>query len=268
MGACEGKQSISDMTSIMWPLKYNIFGINVSMTTYEEALRLIIEAAKKGIPAIVDHMPVHGLIEASRDFHLKSMMNNFDIVAPDGQPVRWALNLLYNIKLPDRVYGPELMLRLCRRAAEVGVGIYLYGSHPHVLEKLRANLIQRFSSLEVVGCESPPFRSLTEEEDKATVEKINRSNAGIVFLGLGCPKQEMFAYKHRHSINAVQVCVGAAFDFHSKEKKMAPAWMQRGSLEWLFRLIQEPRRLCSRYFITNTLFISKLLWQLSGMNKF
>jgi exopolysaccharide biosynthesis WecB/TagA/CpsF family protein len=252
----------------IWPRKYNLFGVNVSETTYKEALCLIIRAAKKGMPAMIDHMPVHGLIAASQNPFLSSIMNSFNIVAPDGHPVRWALNFLHNSRLSDRVYGPELMLRVCRRAAEIGIGIYLYGSHPHVVEKLQTNLIRQFPLLQVVGCESPPFRPLTEEEDRTIIERINNSGAGVVFLGLGCPKQEVFAYEHRNSIRAVQVCVGAAFDFHAGNKKMAPTWMQRHALEWLFRLSQEPKRLWRRYFLTNTIYLFKFFLQLTGLKRF
>ncbi len=259
---------MKDKIRVAWPRKHNIFGISVSETTYDILLDTIIQATKQGIPAIVDHMPVHGLVTASRDPYFKSVMNGFDVVAPDGQPVRWALNLLHKTNLSDRVYGPEFMLRLCCRAAEIGVGIYLYGGQPHAVENLTSNLKRRFPSLQVVGCESPPFRPLTQEEDKATVERINSSGARIVFLGLGCPLQEKFAYEHKGKIKAVQICVGAAFDFHSGNKKMAPAWMQRSSLEWLYRLIQEPRRLCGRYLVTNTIFLSKLILQLSGLKKY
>jgi len=224
-------------------------------------------AAEQGRAAIVSHLS-ECLVPVSGNPSLRSKVNSFEIVAPDGQPVRWALNLLYGTKLPDRVYAPELMLRLCRRAAERGVGVYLYGSYPNVVERLRVNLLRQFPALQVVGCESPPFRPLTPEEDEATVEQINRSGAGIVFLGLGCPLQDVFAYKHRHSIKAVQVCVGAAFDFHAGNKKMAPKWMQRNGLEWFYRLMQEPRRLWRRYLIANTIFSIKLFLQLTGLKNF
>jgi len=120
----------------------------------------------------------------------------------------------------------------------------------------------------VAGVESPPFRPLTSEEDKAVVERINKNGAGLVFIGLGCPKQDIFAYEHRHNIKGVQICVGAAFDFLAGEKKMAPVWMQRNALEWLFRLFQEPKRLWKRYFFTNSIFIWYLFLQLTGLKKF
>ena len=254
---------MKDKSSGIWPRKHNIFGISVSETTYDILLDTIIQAIKQGIPAIVDHMPVHGLVTASRDPYFKSVMNGFDVVAPDGQPVRWALNLLHKTNLSDRVCGSEFMLRLCRQAAEIGVGIYLYGGQPHAVENLASNLKRRFPSLQVVGCESPPFRPLTQQEDKTMVERINSSGAHIVFLGLGCPLQEKFAYEHKGKIKAVQICVGAAFDFHSGTKKMAPKWMQRHALEWLFRLSQEPRRLLWRYFTTNTIFLFQFFLELA-----
>lgn len=258
---------MNDERQAQWPRKYNLFGVEISATTYEEALEVTMAAAEQGRAAIVTHL-AEGVVMLSSDPSLRSKVNSFEIVAPDGQPVRWALNLLYGTNLPDRVYSPELVLKLCRRAAEAGVGVYLYGSYPNVVERLRANLIRQFPSLQVVGCVSPPFRPLTPEEDEAAVEQINRSGAGLVFLGLGCPLQDVFAYDHRHSIKAVQVCVGAAFDFLAGNKKMAPKWMQRNGLEWLYRLMQEPRRLWRRYLVTNTIFLIKLFLQLTRLKNF
>lgn len=241
------------------PPKHNLFGVNVSQTCYKEAAELIMQAARERRPMLVDHMPVHGLIEASQDPSLNEKMNHFDIVAPDGQPVRWALNRFYKTDLSDRVYGPELMLRLCRQAEQEGVGVYLYGSQPLVLERLQQNLLRQFPNLRIAGAEAPPFRPLTPGEDQAAVDRINQSGAGLIFLGLGCPKQEHFAYDHRTQIHGVQLCVGAAFDFHAGCKKTAPKWMQRNGLEWAFRLMTEPGRLWQRYLLTNSLFMFKVL---------
>lgn len=240
---------------MQWPGKHNLFGVQVSATTHEEAGELIIRAAQTRTPAIMTHMPVHGLILASRDKTLKERMNQFDIVAPDGHPVRWALNHFYRQSLHHRVDGPGHMLKLCRLAEESGVAIYLYGSHPHVIEALKPNLTQKFPSLRIAGAESPPFRALTPDEDRAVIERINKSGAGILFLGLGCPLQDNFAYEHRDKINAVQVCVGAAFDFHAGNKRMAPDWIREHGLEWAFRMLQEPRRLVRRYVETNSIFL-------------
>jgi N-acetylglucosaminyldiphosphoundecaprenol N-acetyl-beta-D-mannosaminyltransferase len=245
---------MSTETSFHWPAKHDLFGVKATATCYDEAVAAIIRAAKKGVSGTVDLMCVHGLVMGARDAKFREVLNSFSIVASDGQPVRWALNLFHKTGLKDRVYGPELTIRLCKAAAEHGVPIYLYGSSPEVIEKLQANLRDKFPAIKIAGAESPPFRPLTPEEDAAVVKRINDSGAGIVFLGTGCPKQEIFAYEHRHSIKGVQLCVGAAFDFHAGKKKTAPGWMQKRGLEWLFRLTQEPGRLWKRYLVTNTLF--------------
>ena len=246
-------------SAIAWPAKYDLFGVKVSATTYEEAVRVIVESARRRAPAVVSLHAVHALVTASRDPALQRQVNTFKMIGPDGQPVRWAINLLHGAGLRQRVYGPELMLRLCRRAAERGVAIYLYGSTPEVLDKLCSNLKAMFPELIIAGAESPPFRSLTAEEQDEMVRRVNQSGAGIMFVGLGAPKQDRFAYEHRHRIRSVQVCVGAAFDFHAGMLKMAPQWMRRHGLEWLFRLVMEPGRLWRRYLVTNSIFLVKLL---------
>ena len=238
-----------------WPGRLELFGVRISPTRYDEVVRCVLRAAREGRGGAVALMPVHGLVTAVRDPDFRRRMNDdFDIVAPDGQPVRWALNLFHDAGLDDRVYGPELMLRLCRAAAEAGISIYLYGSTPDVVDKLKNGLPERFPGLRVAGAESPPFRPLTREEGAAAVDRFNASGAGIVFVATGCPRQEVFAADQRQKVRAVLVCVGAAFDFHAGAKRMAPPWMQRRGLEWLYRLWQEPGRLWRRYLVTNTIF--------------
>jgi N-acetylglucosaminyldiphosphoundecaprenol N-acetyl-beta-D-mannosaminyltransferase len=240
--------------TLQWPRKVDLFGVQVTPTCYDEVVASVIQAAREGRPGIIDLLPVHGLITAARDPSYRRRVNAFDVVAPDGQPVRWALNRFHKAGLADRVYGPELTLRLCAAAAGAGVAVYLFGATPEVVDKLKNTLLERYPGLRVAGTESPPFRPLTAEEDAAVVGRINASGAGIVFLGFGCPKQGIFASDHRDTIRAVQVCVGAAFDFHAGEKPMAPPWMQKRGLEWAFRLWQEPGRLWRRYLVTNTIF--------------
>ncbi|MCP3873439.1 MAG: WecB/TagA/CpsF family glycosyltransferase [Desulfobacteraceae bacterium] len=246
---------------INWPQKHKVLNVGVSATTYDEVVHLIMLAAKKSIPALVTALPVHGVVTANSDPKFFSKLDAFNLVVPDGQPVRWALNWLYHTNLKDRVYGPEMMLRLCKKAAEEGISIYLYGSHPYVVEKLQRNLIKQYPDLIVAGYESPPFRQLTRQEDCDTINRINKSGAGLVFIGLGCPLQDNFAYEHQGKINSILLCVGAAFDFHSGNKIMAPGWMQQYGLEWLFRLMQEPKRLFKRYFYTNSTFVFKIIFQ-------
>lgn len=245
-------------TALRWPQKYDLFGVQTSATNYDEACELVLRSARQGTPAIVSLHAVHALVTASSDPALRDAVNTFQIVATDGQPVRWALNLLHKTGLRQRVYGPELMLRLCRCAAAEEVPIYLYGSEPEVIEALTANLRSQFSGLRIAGAEAPPFRPLSPAEEDETIRRINTSGAKILFVGLGYPKQDFFAHRHRERIHAVQVCVGAAFDFHAGTKRMAPRWMQQHGLEWAFRLCQEPRRLWYRYLVTNTVFLRKL----------
>ncbi len=237
-------------------------GVAVSATNYQETVDRLFEAAHNSVPAIASFHAAHAVVCASSDKELQRRVNSFNIVAPDGQPVRWALNVLYDTAMQERVYGPETMRRVCERAAVKNVPIYLYGgANQEVLDKLIAELQSRFPGIPIAGAESPPFRPLTPQEDAAVVERINASGAKFVFIGLGSPKQEHFAYEHRESIKGVQLCVGAAFDFHAQTKKMAPAWMQRNGLEWLFRVCSEPRRLGKRYLTTNSIFAYKFARQ-------
>jgi N-acetylglucosaminyldiphosphoundecaprenol N-acetyl-beta-D-mannosaminyltransferase len=252
----------SDGTQFNWPPKFDVLGVRVSATNYSQALDAVMAAARRRQSAVVSHFAVHAVVSAAEDRDLCEDVNSFEIVAPDGQPVRWALKWLYKIRLTDRCYGPEMMDRVCRRAATEGVGIYLYGSTGEVLTKLCENLSARYPGLEIAGSESPPFRVLTPVEEDAMVTRINGSGAGIVFIGLGCPKQDRFAARFRNRLQAVQICVGAAFDFHAGTKKSAPSWMQRRGLEWLFRLGQEPGRLWKRYLTTNSIFVGKLAGQI------
>jgi N-acetylglucosaminyldiphosphoundecaprenol N-acetyl-beta-D-mannosaminyltransferase len=244
---------------IVWPAKYDLFGVRVAASDYDEIADVVARSAQDQVPAIISLHAVHAIVESISDPELLAKVNRFDAVLPDGQPVRWALNNLHGVGLKERVYGPELTLRLCARAAKDGIPIYLYGSMPDVIDLLQQKLLEKFPALQIAGAESPPFRTLTPEEDEAVVRRINESGAGILFIGLGCPKQDHFAADHADRIRPVQVCVGAAFDFHAGTKPMAPAWMQRHGLEWLYRLSREPRRLWRRYVQTNTIFVANWL---------
>lgn len=250
---------MSTTTAIPWPAKHDLFGVRVSATNYQQAIDCLVAAARERMPAIASLQAVHAVMTASGDAELRAMVNTFEIVGPDGQPVRWALNLLHGVRLSQRVYGPELMLRLCERAALEQLPIFLYGGTPAVLTALEAGLQNRCPALQIAGSYAPPFRPLLDEEREDMIQRIRDSGARIVFIGLGAPKQDRFAYEFRDRLSVVQVCVGAAFDFHAGMKRMAPRWMQNSGLEWLFRLVQEPRRLFRRYAVTNTQFVIKLL---------
>jgi N-acetylglucosaminyldiphosphoundecaprenol N-acetyl-beta-D-mannosaminyltransferase len=245
---------LSPVTPVAWPPKYDVFGVGVSATTYEQAKEAILAAARHRISATVTHMSSHGLCMAGTNAEFRAVINDFDIAAPDGQPVRWTLKWFHKQPLPDRCYGPELMIRLCRAAANEGVTIYLYGSSEDVLERLSENLTRECPGLIIAGAESPPFRKLEPHEIDAAIRRMNESGAGLIFIGLGCPRQDVFAKEHKQKIKAVQLCVGAAFDFHAGNKKMAPRWMQKRGLEWFYRLTQEPTRLWKRYLVIHTTF--------------
>jgi exopolysaccharide biosynthesis WecB/TagA/CpsF family protein len=247
----------SSSSSVSWPAKLDVFGVHVTPTTYEEAVAIAMAAARQRQSSVISCHAVHAIVTTATDPALMTKVNCFDMVTPDGQPVRWALNILHGTKLSDRVYGPELMFRLCVAAAREGIGVYLYGGAEQTLTAVREKLCAQIPELMIAGSESPPFRPLTQRESKEAVDRINNSNAGLVFIGLGCPKQDNFAAEHRNQIHAVQVCVGAAFDFHAGTVRMAPPWMQKRGLEWLFRLYQEPRRLWRRYLFTNCQFALK-----------
>ena len=194
------------------------------MTNYERALDSVVEAVRKRVPACVTHLAVHGLVEANKDEGFRSTLNSFEIVAPDGQPVRLALNLLGDAKLADRCYGPEFMIRVCQRASIEGIGLYLYGSHPNVVKALGHNLVNRFPGLRIVGREPSIFRPLTQKEDNELTDRINESGADVVFVGLGCPLQEKFAYNHRKRSMQSRFAWEPHLTFILATRK----WLQRG----------------------------------------
>ncbi len=239
--------SVGTTPGVRFPPRLPVAGIWITPTTYAEATDRIVRAAQARASALVAATSVHGLSLGATDPAFGEQLNDFDMLPPDGQPVRWALNLLHGAGLRDRVYGPNLMLQVCQAAAREGVGIYLYGGRPEVLERLAERLRSAIPALHIAGRRSPPFRPTTREEDADDVQDIVESGAGIVFVGLGCPRQEQWARSHRDAISAPLVCVGAAFDFHAGTLRQAPGWMQARGLEWLFRLIMEPRRLWRRY---------------------
>lgn len=206
---------------------------------------------------------VHSVVTASRDSGFWRAVNQADLATPDGAPVAWMLRRMGFVG-QARINGPDLMWRYCAQAAESGESIYLYGSSPDTLVRLQQRLRVAFPALKIAGAYSPPFRPLTEAEDKAVVETINASGAGVVWVSLGCPKQELWMAAHRGRIQAVMIGVGAAFDYHAGTIRRAPLWMQNAGLEWLYRLVSEPRRLWKRYLVTNTLFLigaAKQLWK-------
>lgn len=196
---------------------------------------------------------VHSVVTVSQDAEFRRVVNEADMATPDGAPVAWMLRQL-GFNGQERINGPDLMWKYIE-AMSHAESIFFYGGTEATLAALRDRLLITFPSLKIAGMISPPFRPLSTDEDAAMVARINTSGAGIIFIGLGCPKQEKWMASHRGRINAVMVGVGAAFDYHAGTIRRAPQWMQDIGLEWLHRLCSEPRRLWKRYLITNTIFV-------------
>lgn len=247
--------------------KRNIIGILIDAVNYKSAVDTIVQAAHERRPMAISALAVHGLMTGVLHSEYKYRLNHFDLLVPDGQPVRWALNLLHGAQLRDRVYGPNLMRALCARAEEERLGVFLYGSTQEVLRGLRRSLEHRFPSLRIAGMEPSKFRRLSAEERAGLIAQIHSAGAAIVFVGLGCPRQEIWAYELRESLSMPLVTVGAAFPFFAGTVAQAPKWMQDRGLEWLFRLLAEPR-LWRRYLFLNPLYVFLVALQLLRLRHF
>ena len=211
---------------------------------------------------------VHVVMEAWHDKSFKKALNGADLCVPDGMPLIW-LGRLRGHTLPRRVYGPDLLLEFCRATHEKGYRHFFYGGAPGVPEALAKQLKLEFPQIKIAGLFSPPFHAVTPEEDAKHVELINQSGADVLWVGLGCPKQERWMYEHRDRLRVpVLVGVGQAFDIHSGRSKQAPAWLRNHGGEWLYRLLSEPRRLWRRYLIYNSQFIFWESLEILGLKHF
>ncbi|MEP6541221.1 WecB/TagA/CpsF family glycosyltransferase [Microcoleus vaginatus GB1-A2] len=248
--------------------KKNVLGILVNAVNYEAAVSKIIAAASAGKPMSVSALAVHGVMTGVLDSTHRYRINHIDLVLPDGQPVRWALNLLYHTELPDRVCGPNAMLQICERAAEEGLSIYLYGSQASVLEALSRNLCERFPKLIIAGTQPSKFRHVSAQEKQEIAQQIRNSGAAITFVGLGCPRQEVWAYEYRDDLSMPLIAVGAAYDFHAGNLAKSPEFLSKIGLEWLFRMMKEPKRLWQRYVFLNPLYIWLFLLQALKLKQF
>ncbi len=235
-----------------------VLGVAVHALGWAQAVDCVFDWAHRRESNTIFLCNVHSVVTARRNPAHAEALAAADLVVPDGAPVAWILRRLGHTD-QVRISGPDLMWRCCRRACELGTEMFLYGGSPGTLQRLEQRIRTEFPGINIVGSYSPPRRPLSAEEDAAVVEMIDRSGARIVWVGLGCPKQEGWMQAHRSRIRAVMLGVGAAFDFHAGDIKRAPQWMQQNGLEWLHRLFQDPRRLASRYLVTNSLFILALL---------
>jgi N-acetylglucosaminyldiphosphoundecaprenol N-acetyl-beta-D-mannosaminyltransferase len=248
--------------------RVNILGVGVTPVNLTKTLKILEKWRAEGRREYVLCTSVHGLVEAQRDPEIRRALNRSGLTTEDGMPLVWWCQ---RSGYPDagRVSGTDLLLAMCERAPQKGHRHYFYGGSPRAVEALVSRLVQRFPGLVVAGYRSPPFRPLTAEEDAADVRAINESNPDYVWVGLGMPKQDKWIVQHVGKIQAAALLgVGAAFDFVAGTKSRAPLWMQRSGLEWLFRLVTEPRRLAPRYLVYNSIFIARALQQLTGWKSY
>jgi N-acetylglucosaminyldiphosphoundecaprenol N-acetyl-beta-D-mannosaminyltransferase len=248
--------------------RVNILGVGVTPVNLAQTVEILEEWRAEGRREYVLCTSVHGVVEAQKDPEIRSALNRSGLTTEDGMPLVWWCR---GGGYPNagRVYGPDLLLAMCERAPQAGHRHYFYGGSSRVVEALVSRLQQRFPGLIVAGYRSPPFRPQTQEEDAADVRAINETRPDYVWVGLGMPKQDKWIVRHVGKIQAAALLgVGAAFDFVAGAKPQTPFWMQRSGLEWLFRLMTEPRRLAHRYLVYNSIFVVRAIQRLAGWRSY
>ncbi|MGN0161895.1 MAG: WecB/TagA/CpsF family glycosyltransferase [Lachnospiraceae bacterium] len=246
----------------MKDLKYcRILGTNINVTSMEEITEYIKDHLEDLRGEYICVSNVHTTVMSHDDDSYNLIQNSAAMALPDGKPLS-VVSKLYGFKEANRVTGPDLMERLFQESNQgTKLRHYFYGSAPETLELLGTRLSDNYPNMDVAGMFSPPFRPLTDEEDADIVTKINETHPDIIWVGLGAPKQEKWMYDHRNKLTGVMIGVGAGFDYHAGNIKRAPMWMQKCSLEWLYRLMQDPKRLFKRYLVTNFRFIFLVLME-------
>ena len=234
-----------------------IFGFSFSTRSFQETVDAIIELGAKRVSAYVCVSNVHMLITAIKSEKFSFVLNHADYAILDGMPLCWSYNLFYGYK-PDRIAGRHLMHSLLVESVKKNISVYIYGSEDHKLEKANIYILNNYSGIQIAGMYSPPFRSLTEAEETQVINKINASGAGLVFVALGCPKQEIWMNRMKGRINATMLGIGIALETLTHQQLPTPKWIENSGFEWLFRLIKEPNKLFKRYLITNSLFLKYL----------
>jgi N-acetylglucosaminyldiphosphoundecaprenol N-acetyl-beta-D-mannosaminyltransferase len=234
--------------------RIDILGRKIDPLEQASLLETLCKWGKKHQSRSVCICNVHSLVSALRLPEHAQALDQSDLNTPDGMPLVWILRR-NGYPQQERIAGPDLMYDLCTRTAVLGLSVYFYGSTERILNRLVTKLCNQIAGISIAGYYSPPFRALTPEEDKRIVRMINDSGAAIVFVGLGCPKQEIWIAEHKGKINSVMLGVGAAFDFHAGIIKRAPAWVRKIGFEWFHRLLKEPKRLWRRYLYTNSIFL-------------
>jgi N-acetylglucosaminyldiphosphoundecaprenol N-acetyl-beta-D-mannosaminyltransferase len=248
--------------------RVNMIGVGIDPFDMAQAVATLEQWCQEGRRDYLCCVSVHGLVTAQRDWEIRDALNRAGLVVEDGMPLVWWCRRA-GFAQAGRVCGSDLLDAMCALAVRRGYRHYFYGGAPHVVEQLVSRLSGRYPGLAIAGYRSPPFRPLSVEEDAAEVAAINATRPDFVWVGLGMPKQEKWMAVHVGRIQAAALIgVGAAFDFHAGTKPRAPRWMQHSGLEWLFRLISEPRRLAGRYLIDNTIFLTHAARQLTGLKPY
>jgi len=241
--------------------KQDLIVTPVSTLLFDEQINLMVSWAKQKQSRMVCVANVHMLVEAWQNNHFANVLKQADLVTPDGMPLVWMLKSLGH-KQAQRVAGMDIFQTVCQQAAIAQTSIFLLGSSPEVLDKISQRLKLQFPTIKIAGTESPPFRPLAPTVDMDMVNTINESGAGVLFVALGCPKQELWMNQHKDKIQAVMIGVGGVFPVYAGILKETPKLMQNLGLEWLFRLCQEPKRLWKRYATTIPIFIWLMLKQI------
>lgn len=248
--------------------EFTVLGIRFHAIQIPDVIRTVegwIEEKISGNCVCVSN--VHSVIEARFTPVFKKVLNSAALCVPDGMPIVW-LGRYFGFSLRRRVYGPDLLLEFFRSTQSEGYRHFFYGGAPGIPEALAKNLMDLYPGVRIVGVYSPPFRSLSISEDTAVVEMINRADPDVLWVGLGCPKQEMWMHEHRERLNARAIVgIGQAFAIHAGALRQAPEWMRDHGLEWLFRLLREPGRLWKRYLVYNSMFLVLVMLQLLHIKK-
>ncbi len=243
------------------PARFQVLDVGISALTPGQAVDTVLGWVEARERRYLSVCPADTILQCHDQPDLAAIVNGSGLAVPDGMPVVW-IGRLKGFHV-TRVYGPDLMLMLCDRGRGPGVRHYFYGGTPELLAALAGKLTGRFPGLIVAGSWAPPFRPLTPAEEAEVAERINAARPDIVWVGIGTPKQDFWIKAFRDRLEApVLIPVGAAFNFHAGAVRQAPRWMGRIGLEWLFRLLMEPRRLWKRYLIGNTRFVLLVLGQL------
>ncbi|MBD2260604.1 WecB/TagA/CpsF family glycosyltransferase [Pseudanabaena sp. FACHB-2040] len=243
------------------PCQENVLGFPVSALPFEAQIDLIFDWAREHSSRFVCVSNVHMLMEARWNEPFSKVLLNADLITPDGMPLVWMLNLIRGY-CHDRVAGMDIFLAVCQRASAEKVPIFFLGTDASTLDLMRQRLQREFPNLEIADMQPLPFRPLTEQEDREIIQQINDSGAGILFLALGCPKQETWMHQHKGKVQAVMIGLGGVFPIYAGVLQLAPDWVRESGLEWLFRLTQEPTRLWKRYASTIPPFVFLSLKQL------